>query len=124
MPVIFVPPPPRYLALPRWVTSLPNVVFLPVKWHTRGMAEPQHGYQQKSPRRRTCGLRRGNKCTETPRPMQGCCDAASKFVRQIRRSSCEPTASRYNAPLEFLQQTDRSPRYATTRNGPRTAGKE
>jgi len=31
MPVILVPTPPRYLALPRCVTWLPNDVFLPVK---------------------------------------------------------------------------------------------
>jgi hypothetical protein len=31
IPVTFVPTPPRYLALPRWVIWLPKVVFLPVK---------------------------------------------------------------------------------------------
>src|SRR3954468_4376879 len=38
MPVIFVPTPPRYLALPRVVFLRPNMVFLPVKWQTRGIA--------------------------------------------------------------------------------------
>src|ERR1700722_1200426 len=37
MPVIFVPTPPRYLALPRWVTLFPKLVFLPVKKQTRGI---------------------------------------------------------------------------------------
>src|SRR4051794_18190576 len=41
MPVTFVPTPPRYLALPRCVIWLPKVVFLPVKWHTRGIAGPR-----------------------------------------------------------------------------------
>src|SRR5215213_2701488 len=36
-PVIFVPTPPRYLALPRVVFLRPNWVFLPVKWQTRGI---------------------------------------------------------------------------------------
>src|SRR5882672_4951777 len=40
MPVTLVPTPPRYLALPRWVIWFPNVVFLPVKWQTRGMVDP------------------------------------------------------------------------------------
>src|SRR5688572_20848809 len=31
IPVVLVPTPPRYLALPRWVFWLPKVVFLPVK---------------------------------------------------------------------------------------------
>ena len=35
--LVFVPTPPRYLALPRWRILLPKVVFLPVKWHTRGI---------------------------------------------------------------------------------------
>src|SRR4051794_6183060 len=39
IPVTFVPTPPRYLALPRWVIWLPKVVFLPVKWQTRGIAQ-------------------------------------------------------------------------------------
>src|SRR5580658_5004159 len=30
IPVILVPTPPRYFALPRWVIWLPKVVFLPV----------------------------------------------------------------------------------------------
>jgi hypothetical protein len=30
-PVTFVPTPPRYFALPRCVTWLPKLVFLPVK---------------------------------------------------------------------------------------------
>src|SRR6478672_454381 len=38
MPVIFVPTPPRYLALPRWVIWLPKLVFLPVMAQTRGMS--------------------------------------------------------------------------------------
>src|SRR5687768_7399834 len=38
MPVILVPTPPRYFALPRMVFWRPMVVFLPVKWHSRGMA--------------------------------------------------------------------------------------
>src|SRR3954462_14211264 len=39
IPVTFVPTPPRYLALPRWVIWFPKVVFLPVKWQTRGMSQ-------------------------------------------------------------------------------------
>src|SRR6476646_935817 len=38
MPVTFVPTPPRYLALPRWVIWLPKLVFLPVMAQTRGMS--------------------------------------------------------------------------------------
>src|SRR5882757_11478143 len=37
MPVVLVPTPPRYFALPRWVIWLPKVVFLPVNAQTRGM---------------------------------------------------------------------------------------
>jgi hypothetical protein len=33
-PVMFLPTPPRYLALPRLAIELPADVFLPVKWHT------------------------------------------------------------------------------------------
>src|SRR5439155_12126817 len=39
MPVTLVPTPPRYLALPRCVIWLPKLVFLPVKWQTRGMVQ-------------------------------------------------------------------------------------
>src|SRR4051794_12009649 len=39
IPVTFVPTPPRYLALPRWVIWLPKVVFLPVKAQTRGIQD-------------------------------------------------------------------------------------
>src|SRR4051794_28612296 len=35
MPVHLVPTPPRYFALPRWVTLLPNDVFLPLTSHWR-----------------------------------------------------------------------------------------
>jgi hypothetical protein len=31
---MFLPTPPRYLALPRLAIELPADVFLPVKWHT------------------------------------------------------------------------------------------
>src|ERR1700761_5072572 len=34
-PVVFLPTPPRYLALPRSVFWLPNEVFLPLTGHSR-----------------------------------------------------------------------------------------
>ena len=40
MPVIFVPTPPRYLALPRVSTVLPICVPLPQISHTRARGEP------------------------------------------------------------------------------------
>src|SRR5207253_8785949 len=45
MPVILVPTPPRYLALPRWVFWCPKLVFLPVKKHTRGIRSPHFSGQ-------------------------------------------------------------------------------
>src|SRR3954466_1859698 len=45
MPVILVPTPPRYLALPRWVFWCPKLVFLPVKKHTRGIQSPHFSGQ-------------------------------------------------------------------------------
>src|SRR5439155_20426428 len=60
MPVILVPTPPRYLALPRCVIWLPKLVFLPVKWHTRGI---RHGPFFSDPRqlgRRSLENRRGD----------------------------------------------------------------
>src|SRR3954467_10626810 len=45
MPVILVPTPPRYLALPRWVFWCPKLVFLPVKKHTRGIESPHFSGQ-------------------------------------------------------------------------------
>src|SRR3954468_1697706 len=45
MPVILVPTPPRYFALPRWVFWCPKAVFLPVKKQTRGIRSPHFSGQ-------------------------------------------------------------------------------
>src|SRR5678815_3503616 len=52
MPVILVPTPPRYLALPRWVFWRPKLVFLPVKKHTRGIESPHFSGQDSVGRNR------------------------------------------------------------------------
>src|SRR6185295_13051186 len=52
MPVILVPTPPRYLALPRWVFWFPKLVFLPVKKHTRGIESPHFSGQDSVGRNR------------------------------------------------------------------------
>src|SRR5262245_19303795 len=45
-PVVFLPTPPRYLALPRSVLWLPNDVFLPLTGHSRPIAPtPRSGLQ-------------------------------------------------------------------------------
>src|SRR5438132_13352300 len=35
-PGVLVPTPPRDFALPRWVTGLPKLAIVAVKWQTRG----------------------------------------------------------------------------------------
>src|SRR6266568_2472710 len=60
MPVILVPTPPRYLALPRWVFWCPKLVFLPVKKQTRGIRSPHFSGQDSVGGQRRIASRMGS----------------------------------------------------------------
>src|SRR5205814_2640209 len=99
MPVIFVPTPPRYLALPRCVIWLPKVVFFPVNAQTRGI-EVSSFSNEFGPRSV------GKAAAKSKR-------AARSFSRRacspFRKRACLISAERTEDPLASHLKAERAP---------------